>query len=79
MSTTLANVDLEAAYAEAEETFRARNPNSAAAHEHAAEVMPGGNTRTVLHYAPYPLAFAKGEGAHLIDADGYIWVPNLPL
>ncbi|MBL6600893.1 MAG: aspartate aminotransferase family protein [Alphaproteobacteria bacterium] len=71
MSTTLANVDLEAAYAEAEETFRARNPNSAAAHERAAEVMPGGNTRTVLHYAPYPLAFAKGEGAHLIDADGH--------
>jgi glutamate-1-semialdehyde 2,1-aminomutase len=71
MTTVLANVDLEAAYAEAEETFRARNPNSAAAHARAAEVMPGGNTRTVLHYAPYPLAFAKGEGAHLIDADGH--------
>ena len=71
MSTTLANVDLEAAYAEAEESFRARNPNSAAANQRAAEVMPGGNTRTVLHYAPYPLAFAKGEGAHLIDADGH--------
>lgn len=71
MSTTLANVDLEAAYAEAEENFRARNPNSAAANARAAEVMPGGNTRTVLHYAPYPLAFAKGEGAHLIDADGH--------
>jgi glutamate-1-semialdehyde 2,1-aminomutase len=71
MTTTLLNVDLEAAYAEAEETFRARNPNSAAAHERASEVMPGGNTRSVLHYAPYPLAFAKGEGAHLIDADGH--------
>ena len=71
MTTTLFNVDLEAAYAEAEETFRARNPNSAAAHERATEVMPGGNTRSVLHYAPYPLTFAKGEGAHLIDADGH--------
>lgn len=71
MTTVLANVDLEAAYAEAEETYRARNPNSAAAHAAAAEVMPGGNTRTVLHYAPYPLAFAKGEGAHLVDADGH--------
>jgi glutamate-1-semialdehyde 2,1-aminomutase len=71
MSTTRVNIDLEAAYAEAEETFRDRNPNSAAAHARAAEVMPGGNTRTVLHYAPYPLAFAKGEGAHLIDADGH--------
>jgi glutamate-1-semialdehyde 2,1-aminomutase len=71
MSTLLANVDLEAAYGEAEEDFRARTPNSAIAHRAAAEVMPGGNTRTVLHYAPYPLAFATGEGAHLIDADGH--------
>jgi glutamate-1-semialdehyde 2,1-aminomutase len=71
MSTLLTNVDLEAAYGEAEEDFRARTPNSAAAHRAAAEVMPGGNTRTVLHYAPYPLAFAGGEGAHLIDADGH--------
>jgi glutamate-1-semialdehyde 2,1-aminomutase len=71
MSTLLANVDLEAAYGEAEEDFRARTPNSAAAHRAAAEVMPGGNTRTVLHYAPYPLAFATGEGAHLVDADGH--------
>ena len=33
--------------------------------------MPGGNTRSVLHYAPYPLTFAKGEGAYLYDADGH--------
>lgn len=71
MSTVLVNADLETSYAEAEETFRARNPNSAAMHETAVAVMPGGNTRTVLHYAPYPLTFAKGEGSHLWDADGH--------
>ena len=71
MSTTLKNFNLDAAYGEAEAAFRARTPNSLAAHARAAEVMPGGNTRTVLHYAPYPLVFAKGEGAHLWDADGH--------
>ena len=71
MSTTLKNFNLDTAYGEAEEAFRARTPNSLAAHERAAEVMPGGNTRTVLHYAPYPLVFARGEGAHLWDADGH--------
>ncbi len=71
MSTVLINVDIEAAYAEAEETFRARNPNSAAAHATAVEVMPGGNTRTVLHYAPFPLTFAGGTGAWLTDVDGH--------
>ena len=71
MSTLLSNADLETSYAEAEEKFKHRNPKSAAMHASAAEVMPGGNTRTVLHYAPYPLTFSKGEGAHLYDADGH--------
>jgi glutamate-1-semialdehyde 2,1-aminomutase len=71
MSTLLSNADLETSYAEAEEKFKQRNPKSAAMHASAAEVMPGGNTRTVLHYAPYPLTFSKGEGAHLYDADGH--------
>lgn len=71
MDMRLANVDLDAAYAEAEEAFRARNPESAALNAAAAEVMPGGNTRTVLHYAPFPLAFARGSGARLWDADGH--------
>lgn len=32
--------------------------------------MPGGNTRSVLHYAPFPLAFARGEGCSLWSVDG---------
>ena len=59
--TVLANADLEHSYAEAEEDFRARNPKSATLYEKACDVMPGGNTRSVLHYAPYPLTFAKGS------------------
>ena len=71
MVTVLANADLEHSYAEAEEDFRARNPKSATLYEKACDVMPGGNTRSVLHYAPYPLTFARGEGAYLHDADGH--------
>ena len=69
--TVIANSDLENSYKEAEENFRSRNPKSATLHEKSSEVMPGGNTRSVLHYAPYPLTFAKGEGAYLYDADGH--------
>ena len=69
-AATLPNVDLEAAYADAEARYRAATPASAANFAAAREAMPGGNTRTVLHYAPYPLTFAEGHGCHLVDADG---------
>ena len=36
----------------------------------AAEVMPGGNTRTTAHYAPFPLAIDRADGPFLWDADG---------
>jgi glutamate-1-semialdehyde 2,1-aminomutase len=36
--------------------------------------MPGGNTRSVLFYAPFPLAIARGEGCHLWDVDGHEYV-----
>ena len=37
----------------------------------AALAMPGGNTRTVVHYSPYPLTIAAGEGATITDIDGH--------
>ncbi|MBK8158947.1 MAG: aminotransferase class III-fold pyridoxal phosphate-dependent enzyme [Rhodospirillaceae bacterium] len=64
------NVSLDAALSEATSRFVAANPLSLARHESARGPMPGGNTRTVLHYSPFPLAWAKGEGAMLTDLDG---------
>lgn len=64
------NSDLEAALAEAREAYAARRPRSAAIHARAREVMPGGNTRTVLFYTPFPTAMVRGEGCRLWDADG---------
>ena len=39
--------------------------------------MPGGNTRTVLHYAPFPLAMARAQGCRLWDADGREYIDFL--
>jgi glutamate-1-semialdehyde 2,1-aminomutase len=65
------NSDLAAAAAEAEARYRAANPKSAQRQDDAARSMPGGNTRTVLWYSPFPLVWTKGEGARLTDLDGH--------
>ncbi len=51
--------------------FVSANPLSMAADKGAEQYLPGGNTRTVLHYEPFPLSMDKGEGAELIDLDGH--------
>jgi glutamate-1-semialdehyde 2,1-aminomutase len=65
------NSDLDAALAEARERYTAQRPRSAEIHAKARAVMPGGNTRTVLFYTPFPTAMARGEGCRLWDVDGH--------
>ncbi|HWT99043.1 MAG TPA: aspartate aminotransferase family protein [Terriglobales bacterium] len=71
------NASLDAALGEAESRFIAANPASAARHATARTAMPGGNTRTVLHYDPFPLSWAKGEGSVVEDLDGHRYVDFL--
>jgi glutamate-1-semialdehyde 2,1-aminomutase len=71
------NTDLAAAAAEAEARYVAANPKSAERHRRAAESMPGGNTRTVLHYSPFPLTIVSGEGCRLRDLDGHSYADFL--
>ncbi|MGH6892741.1 MAG: aspartate aminotransferase family protein [Dongiaceae bacterium] len=71
------NASLDSALNEAESRYISANPKSAARHSSARSSMPGGNTRTVLHYSPFPLAWAKGDGAHLVDLDGHAYVDFL--
>ncbi|NQU71017.1 MAG: aminotransferase class III-fold pyridoxal phosphate-dependent enzyme, partial [Rhodospirillales bacterium] len=59
------------ALADVTERYRAANPNSLERWENAHNVMPGGNTRTVLYYEPFPATMIKGEGAYLYDMDGH--------
>ena len=43
----------------------------------AATVMPGGNTRTVLHFDPFPFRVERAEGSLLVDVDGHRYVDLL--
>ncbi|APH74735.1 aspartate aminotransferase family protein [Aquibium oceanicum] len=68
---------LPAVLADAVEAYSAANPESQALHERASQVMPGGNTRTVLYYTPFPLTMVSGSGCRLEDADGHTYVDFL--
>ncbi len=69
--------ELLKAVTEAERRYRARNPESARRHAEAACHLPGGNTRSVLHYSPFPLTWAGGRGNRLIDVDGHEYLDFL--
>ncbi len=75
--TALRNADLDTAVAEAREAYVARNPASLARFVEATAVMPGGNTRTVLHYDPFPIGIARAAGCRIWDADGAEYVDFL--
>ncbi|MGI9415208.1 MAG: aminotransferase class III-fold pyridoxal phosphate-dependent enzyme, partial [Hyphomicrobiales bacterium] len=64
---------LQRALEEAEQAFIARTPKSAAEFERACTVLPGGNTRTVIHFSPYPVRVVHAEGAMLSDIDGHTY------
>ncbi len=71
---TPASPPLVEALNRAVERYTERNPHSALQYERAVQVMPGGNTRSVLFYGPFPLAIARGEGCRLWDADGHEYI-----
>ena len=68
---------VEVALAEARAAYIGRNPLSGAAYARAEAVMPGGNTRSVLFYEPFPLVMVRGEGCFLWDADGHRYLDLL--
>lgn len=62
---------LDAAVAQAHARFAAANPLSRQQFERNAVVMPGGNSRSTLFHAPFPLTMASGHGATVQDVDGH--------
>lgn len=52
------------------EEYRAQNPGSLDAWEKAKRVLPSGNTRSALHWQPFPLCLRRGRGSHNWDVDG---------
>jgi len=51
--------------------FEASHPTSKNLHEEAALSLPGGNTRTLLHYAPFPIFVKSGSGYQVTDEDNH--------
>ncbi|KAH6844775.1 pyridoxal phosphate-dependent transferase [Chaetomium sp. MPI-CAGE-AT-0009] len=64
----------QAALAAAEGRFIANNPLSKAQHELAVGTLPGGNTRSVLHTSPFPLAMKQGKDSYVWDVDNHKYV-----
>ena len=61
----------------AQGSFADRNPNSRRHYDEARKYLPGGQTRSVLTHAPFPLTFVSGSGATLTDADGHTYLDFL--
>ncbi|MCY7298086.1 MAG: aspartate aminotransferase family protein [Ilumatobacteraceae bacterium] len=70
-------IDLDAALVAAHSSYADPRPRSAALAVAAAKVMPGGNTRTVLHFDPFPFRVERAEGSVLVDVDGHRYVDML--
>ena len=65
---------VESALASLRETYVRSRPASAELFRRAAHFLPGSNTRSVLHFSPYPLYMASGQGATVEDVDGHGYI-----
>ena len=77
MTATDERTNLDAALTQARERYIAQRPIGAAMHAEAREVMPGGNTRTVLYHPPFPMRISRGHAQRVIDVDGHEYVDML--
>src|SRR5262245_22802753 len=68
---------VEDALSAAEERYAAAHPRSHARHVAASEHMPGGNTRSVIYFSPFPFAVERAEGPRLHDLDGHVYTDFL--
>jgi glutamate-1-semialdehyde 2,1-aminomutase len=65
---------IDQALKDAISTFATKRPKTAALHERAKSVMPGGNTRTVLYSAPFPIRAERAAGSTIWDVDGHAYL-----
>ena len=77
MPPSTPNPKLTHAYHLAAQAYTTRNPTSHSLHLTALSHLPGGNTRTVLHYAPFPLSITSAHAATLHSADNYSYTDFL--
>ena len=65
------------ALAAARQRYVEANPTSAEWAQRASNVLPGGNTRSVLHFDPFPFRVASAQAQYLVDVDGHRYVDLL--
>jgi len=71
------SASLDDALEKARADYTLRNPRSLGHFQRATRFMPGGNTRSVLFYTPFPLTLLRGEGCSLWDVDGHRYLDAL--
>jgi len=71
------NVAVHDAILSAVEDYAARNPTSQTLHTRARSHMPGGNTRSALYWAPFPLYVSRSSGYRVTDADDHDYLDVL--
>ena len=54
--------------------YAARRPNSQKLHNQAGKFMPGGDTRSVTFYKPFPTFMKYGQGFTIVDVDGVEYI-----
>src|SRR4051794_17790632 len=74
MTTTYDVGDTVQARTVLEERYLKRTTASSERTERATHVLPGGSTRTVGWFPPYPMVFDSGDGPWLVDVDGNRYV-----
>ena len=67
-----ANATPAALLADSRHRYARARPLGRAAFARAARALPGGNTRSVLHFPPFPLFAARSEGCRVHDLDGHV-------
>jgi glutamate-1-semialdehyde 2,1-aminomutase len=55
-------------------TYIAKRPKSERLHKEAQKYLPGGDTRTVAFFRPFPSFFERGEGCRFHDVDGNAYI-----
>lgn len=68
---------LDVVLAAARQRYVTAHPGSRELAERAGLVMPGGNTRSVLHVEPFAFRVVGADGAFLHDADGHTYLDLL--
>lgn len=58
-------------------TYISKRPKSERLHKEAQHFLPGGDTRSVTFYRPFPTFMERGKGCRLYDVDGNVYIDFL--